>query len=146
MLRKGSKRLARLIGFSGLALYGLMTSPAVTAGTKTANTAINLAAVSPQAAATRLDAKQLLAMANMYRIGEGVEKNPARAFDLYRRAAMTGNAEAQYQLATMYLESETISQSEDEAMKWLERAAAQGHKNAKFAYSYLLDNMYYVGC
>jgi len=85
-------------------------------------------------------------MANQYRTGNGVKANPLRAFEYYKRAARMGLAEAQFQLASMYLESDVISQSEEKALKWLELAAEQGHTDARFTYTFLLSNTFYDGC
>lgn len=144
MFRKNTKSQTRLIGYSILALASLLGMPAMAAQPIEA-APISLAAVSTTST-NQPDARTLLALSNMYRVGNGVEASPSRAFDYCRRAARLGLAEAQFQLAAMYLESDAVNQSEDEAIKWLERAAAQGHENAKFTYNYLLNNTYYEGC
>ena len=146
MLKSNRKLLTRLISYSGLALYGL-AAPSVQAGEAAPGTnTIHLAAVSTPAVETAQQSQTLLAMANQYRTGHGVKANPQRAFEYYKRAARMGLAEAQFQLASMYLESDAIRQSEEKALKWLELAAEQGHTDARFAYTFLLSNTFYDGC
>ncbi len=146
MLGNDKKILTRLIGYSGLALYSLTASSVTAAETTPGTSVIRLAAISVPTVETRQSAQTLLAMANHYRTGEGVQVNHGRAFEYYKRAAHMGSAEAQFQLATMYLESEAISQNEDEALAWLELAVDQGHIDARFTYNYLLSNTHYDGC
>ncbi|TAL36278.1 MAG: sel1 repeat family protein [Alphaproteobacteria bacterium] len=64
-------------------------------------------------------------------------RNPAQAINWYLAAAEKGDAQAQYQLGFLYgMPGET--QDAQAAMKWLERAAAQGNMNAttKLAFAY----------
>lgn len=138
------KFLTIAIGQSILVLSG-WSAPYLMAAENTP-APVKLAAVSTSHIESSKGPKTLLALAKMYQVGEGVQRNPARAFDFYRRAARMGNAEAQYQLALMYLDSYSVNTSEDKAMKWLERATAQGHRNAKFTYNYLLNNTFQEGC
>lgn len=140
-----NNRLLKL-AISNLALSTALMPTALLADTNSKPEIISLAAVSTSTDAGNQRAEVLLAMANMYRLGEGVNRNETRAFDYLKRAARLGLAEAQFQLASMYLESSVIQQNEDEAIRWLERAAAQGHKNASFTYNYVLNNTYYEGC
>ena len=44
----------------------------------------------------------------MYRKGEGLEKDPARAVQLYRMAAETGNVYAQVRLGDSYRQGEGV--------------------------------------
>jgi TPR repeat protein len=68
----------------------------------------------------------------------GVDPDPdqaeslqARAFELARRAAAAGDAEAQYLLATLYRKGRGGTRSSAEAVRWLQRAAEQGHVRAQ---------------
>ena len=60
------------------------------------------------------------------------------------KAARYGNAQAQYVLGMMYANFE----SDEKALYWLNRAAAQDHASAKFAYNYYLNDAddYGIGC
>ena len=49
----------------------------------------------------------------------------------YFEAARQGHAEAQYSLGILFLTGSGVTQSADEARKWIERAAAQGHPDSK---------------
>ena len=46
-------------------------------------------------------------------------------------AAEKGFASAQYNLANFFMKGEGVKRDEEECKRWLERAAAQGHKNAE---------------
>lgn len=77
--------------------------------------------------AERGHAAAQLAVGNMYKSGEGAEKKNIPAAKMwYLRSADQNNAEAQYQLAKIYDESESPSQKA-EALKWYKKAAEQGH-------------------
>lgn len=138
-------RLLKL-AISNLAFSTALMPTALLADTNSRSEVINLAAAALPSTGTTQRAEILLAMATLYRVGEGVKRNESRTFDYLERAARMGLAEAQFQLALMYLESSVVQQNEDEAIKWLERAAAQGHENANFSYNYLLNNTYDEGC
>jgi TPR repeat protein len=62
----------------------------------------------------------------------------ADAFQIYARRAQGGDADAQFQVALAYLEGRGIPASRVEAMRWLERAATQGHTDAKVLLATLL--------
>jgi len=53
------------------------------------------------------------------------------AFELLARAAKDNLAEAKYQIARSYLEGAGVPQSAVEGLRWLERAAEQGHLPAQ---------------
>src|SRR5206468_12753844 len=48
-----------------------------------------------------------------------------------RARADAGEAEAQYQLASMYWEGKTVNRDPTEALKWYQRAAEYGHREAQ---------------
>lgn len=81
------------------------------------------------------DAKYPPAMWNlafMYVRGEGgVKEDMATAFGLFKEAAELGFADAQYDLAYMYLQGLGTTLDRAEGMKWLNKAAGQGHRDAK---------------
>jgi hypothetical protein len=45
----------------------------------------------------------------MYRIGEGVPKNAAKAIKWFRKAAAQGNSDAQFNLGIMHHATESMS-------------------------------------
>lgn len=64
-------------------------------------------------------------MGHIYANGKGVEKDKNRAFSWYEKAALLNVEEAQYLLAFNY------RADEDKYWYWMERAADNGHENAK---------------
>ena len=54
-------------------------------------------------------------------------KDYAKAFNLYKKAAEQGYAEAQNQLGVMYSSGQGVTQDKTEAVKWFRQAAEQGH-------------------
>ncbi len=71
----------------------------------------------------RLEAKAL-------EYGEGGERNPVRAAELYCRAARHGDAESQYSLAWMLTNSRGIERDEAQAAHLFAAAAEQGYTQA----------------
>src|SRR5215468_7311495 len=65
----------------------------------------------------------------------------SRAATLLRKAAESGNAEAQYRLASLYRSGRGVPQDEALAFKWMKTAAEQNHANAQFN----VANMYLAG-
>lgn len=74
-------------------------------------------------------------LGNMYAYGQAAlppDQDPSRlAAQWYFEAARQGHAEAQYSLGILFLTGSGVEQSAAEAQKWIERAAAQGHPDAK---------------
>ena len=84
------------------------------------------------------DAKSLYELGVRCWNGNGVEMDPLTAIELYRRAAEMGYIEAQYAYGKMYLVSlqEIMAPREAakaEGVKWLRKAADQGHEKAQLA-------------
>jgi TPR repeat protein len=82
----------------------------------------------------------------MYEKGEGVSQSDVEAAKWYRKAAEQendsalnsltamcnrGSSVAQFNLGLMYEEGDGVAQDDDEAAKWFQQAADQGHKIAK---------------
>jgi TPR repeat protein len=65
-------------------------------------------------------------------IQRGVEKDAVQAVQWYRKAAVQGNARAQYTLGTMYINGKGVQQNEHEGAMWWQKAADQGHVGAHF--------------
>ena len=83
------------------------------------------------------DAKSLYELAVRCWNGDGVEMNLFAAVDLYQRAAEMGYAEAQYTYGMAYLKTlhEILPRAaaKAEGVKWLQKAAEQGHEKAQLA-------------
>lgn len=83
------------------------------------------------------DAKSLYELGVRCWKGDGVEMDPLTAIELYRRAAEMGYAEAQYTYGMAYRKSlhEILPRAaaKAEGVKWLQKAADQGHEKAQLA-------------
>ena len=77
------------------------------------------------------DAQSQVILANKFLIGEGMEKNPEKAVDWFKKAAEQGSADAHYKLA-ICLKSGTGTQKDiEQANKHFQQAADKGHKEAQ---------------
>ena len=63
-------------------------------------------------------------LAELYYLGQGVQRNYHRAFDWYLRAALQGHTEAQYNVAHMYHHGEGVARDPVRALAWYEIFAA----------------------
>src|SRR5471030_3344775 len=80
-------------------------------------------------------------LAMMLRKGQGTEKDPAKAEEIYQRAAEAGLPTAQADLADMYLKGELGPPDLARALPLLIRAAAANHPGAQ----YQLGELYETG-
>jgi TPR repeat protein len=76
------------------------------------------------------DVAAMTLIAEMYRDGSGVKKDPVEAARWYKLAADLGNPQAQFQLAAAALKGEGVREDRKLARSMLEKAAAQGHAGA----------------
>ena len=67
--------------------------------------------------------------------------NYNEAAALLETQARAGNAEAQYQLASLYRIGRGVAQNEAEAFRWMQQAANVGHIRAQYS----LASMYLAG-
>ena len=79
-----------------------------------------------------------LFLAKMYLKGQGVPKDPDRANNWFRQAAMKGNAESQFFLGAWYL---LPHRDITEGLKWMRLAAEEGNRDAQL----LLGKAYLQG-
>jgi TPR repeat protein len=84
-----------------------------------------------QAAAAKDDPRALGLLASLYQHGQAFPHDPAKALELYSRAADLGDAEAQFALGSMYLLGDGVKADEAWALTYYRKAAAQGHEGAK---------------
>ena len=63
--------------------------------------------------------------------GDGVPKDPEKAFELWRGLAEQGNAYAQYSLGVCYYYGTGVGKDEKEAVKWYTKAAEQGYADGQ---------------
>lgn len=71
-------------------------------------------------------------LAQLYRLGLGVQRDDTKAFELYERAADLGSPEAQVNVAFQLLTGKGVEQNREEAAKWFEKAADQGDPLAQY--------------
>jgi hypothetical protein len=69
------------------------------------------------------------------------KQNFGEAFRWYGKAAAQGDASAQFKVGIMYLNGQSVAQSDDQAVAWLTKSATQGFVLAQA----LLGNMYLSG-
>ena len=93
------------------------------------------AAALPCAAEAETDPPELKE-AIAYEHGEGVPKDPARAAELYCRAARALNAEAQFSLGWMYANGRGVPRDESAAAALVSSAASLGHPQANHVLGY----------
>ena len=63
----------------------------------------------------------------------------AEAFAQFQAAADSGVAQAQYRLALMYFNGESVPESYRDALRWFERAAEAGHADAQYRVAAMYD-------
>lgn len=97
-----------------------------------------------QADAERGDAQAQLALAQMYKNGQGVPKNNELAFEWFLKAAEQGDAQAQYEVALMYKNGIGTPQNLELTFEWFQKAAVQDHAMAQYYLGLMYDAGYGV--
>lgn len=69
--------------------------------------------------------------ARAYEHGEGVRRDPIRAFELYCEAARLGDADSQFSLGWMYAHGRGLPRDDSLAALFFGMAAEQGHRQAQ---------------
>ena len=80
----------------------------------------------------------------MYLSGEGIKQDNNKAFDWYKKAALQGQAEAQYNFGSMYYNGTGVKQDYATAFMWLQKAANQNVDEAQELIGYMYHNGYGV--
>ena len=88
------------------------------------------------------DAQAQNRAAQMYEFGYGTERNYAKAFELYQKAADQSLVSAQHNLGRCYNFGTGVDQDFVEAERWYRIAAKQGHTEAMFYLGTLYSNGY----
>jgi hypothetical protein len=98
--------------------------------------------ISPMSPVSKFVAEAFVALGEYYVDGiplAGVPKDPVRAANLFRHAASYfGDADAQYQLARLYLEGDGVERNVGLAINWLATAAKKQHAAAQATLGELL--------
>src|SRR5262249_10184213 len=79
------------------------------------------------------DAPAPFNLGQLYRLGQGIPVDLARARYWYQEAAARGNGQAQYNLGVMYENGHGVPEDPTEARAWFRRAAAQNVPGAQEA-------------
>lgn len=83
------------------------------------------------------DVEAQLRLGNSYLYGYDVPKDAVKAARWFEAAAENGNAEAQYELASMYGSySSGLDVDLDKSMEWYRRSASQGYEYSQLALAY----------
>jgi len=83
-------------------------------------------------AATAGVVKAQVEIANRYDVGRnGVEQDRAQALDWYRKAAVQGDANAQFSIGFIYAHGLGVQQDYAQALDWYKKAADQGEATAQ---------------
>ncbi len=88
------------------------------------------------------DKGDLAAMRNvgqLYRLGQGVERDAGQAARWFERAADLGLANAQANLGALYLAGDGVEQDPKQAARWFARAAHQGHVVSQYELALLFE-------
>ncbi len=83
----------------------------------------------------------------MAKVHESENKyQPDLVVEWYKKSAINGNAEAQFQLGLLYTDGEILNEDRDTGIYWIEQAAEQGHLQAKDVYDSMTMEDYSFGC
>lgn len=112
----------------------------------TSVSALGITAISSTLPSKEASSDELLAR-GLARVAAAKQPEDYRiALNYFRMAAKKGNVEAQFQLAIMQLDNEHVDQDEEAAIRWLEKASKQGHKQAAIALDYVVNSGGDIGC
>lgn len=85
----------------------------------------------PKPASGQAGAVSNHALGLAYALGDGVEQDPAKAFEHFVKAARAGYAPAQYRAGLALAYGEGVDKDLAQAVEWYEKAALQGHAIAR---------------
>jgi TPR repeat protein len=83
-----------------------------------------------QAYSAGMDLAAFDMLGNLYRTGDGMPKDPAKAAEQYRIGAGLGHSNAMNNLARLHLRGEGVTRDEDRAVQLLWQASALGNQYA----------------
>jgi len=85
-----------------------------------------------------------LALARIYESNS--KHQPNLKVEWYKKSAINGNAEAQFQLGLLYADGEIPDGDWDTGLYWVEMAAEQGHQQAGVVLESMENEYYSFGC
>jgi clan AA aspartic protease (TIGR02281 family) len=97
--------------------------------------------IAPAVPSQMLTVAEMMKRANAARYGFNKPKDYAEAMRWFRKAAEQGDAQAQNEMGSMYMEGHGVPQDHAQAMRWFRKAAKQGLAEARDNIGYL----YYHG-
>ena len=68
----------------------------------------------------------------MYAQGHGVPQDFKKAFEIFKKVADEGDADAQYNVGLLYLSGQGVKKDSEEAAKYFGLATAQGQSDAEY--------------
>lgn len=88
------------------------------------------------------DAQALADLGYCYAYGEGVDKSPQKAMELYQSSYAKGNIDAMRRIGNMYLDDYGYYRDNSEAIKWFKKAADKGDVASMYniGYTYYKDD------
>jgi hypothetical protein len=101
---------------------------------------LSIASIAVTNAVAAEDADSQYRLGMTYFSGQGVEKDYVKAFELFQKSAVQGNAAAQGNLGLMYENGLGVTPDNAKAIEWYQKSAAQGTTA-----QYFLGLMYYKG-
>jgi len=81
------------------------------------------------------DAKAQLALAKSFDVGDGIDKDQAKAFEWFLKSAEAGNVDAMVELAERYDEGKGTKRDWEKGQSWWKKAAEGGNAAAQHHYS-----------
>lgn len=84
-------------------------------------------------------------LASLYRQSHDYNRQ-VEAAQWYLKLARRGSVDAQYWLGVMYLDGNGITEDDDEALRWLDLAAKQGHQQAEKLLNHLIESDFDMEC
>lgn len=79
-----------------------------------------------------------LSLANLYFLGQGIDKNNEKGLYWLEKSAEQGNSESQYTLGSIYIDSPYVEQDIEKAMYWTKFASDNGMADAQALYGICL--------
>ena len=80
-------------------------------------------------------------LGNVYQAAWGrMPQDYAQAVSWFRKAAIQGDADAQYNLGSMYATGQGVSQDDAQAASWYQKAASQGNASAQYNLGIMYEN------